>query len=180
MESWPTRKRSMSVAETAVAQPAAAGQPAAAQSAANPDRSRVDRGGRAFRAPGQPVEPEDGAVYLRPQERHSHHRHPRDGPRPLAGQEVSRPGRGSGEPGAVRRHQEAGRAVGRARVAPLPHAVRRRAAGWVAASRISARSAAGSAAWKRSRRFAAARRLRRIRRRCSRPWPANTARCIAT
>ncbi len=44
---------------------------------------------RPLRAPRQPLESQDAAVHLRPQESDPHHRRPRNRPRPAAGQEVS-------------------------------------------------------------------------------------------
>ena len=66
-----------------------------------------DRGRRPFRAPGQPLEPEDAAVHLRQAQPHPHHRPARDRPRPAArlplprqGGQQRQPGRCSSAPSA--------------------------------------------------------------------------------
>ena len=71
------------------------------------------RGGRAFRPPVAPLEPEDGALHLRLAQLDPHHRPRPDGAAAASGAEDGPRHRRQGRPGAVRRHQAPG--VGRDR-----------------------------------------------------------------
>ena len=129
------------------------------------DRCRVLEGGRValvdvknsarsrrpFRAPGQPVEPEDAAVHLRQAEPHPHHRPARNRPRPAPGLPLPVAGRQPRQPGPVRRHQAAGQGNRRARGGRAAACRSSASAGWAAPSRTTAPSATGSSGCRNSK-----------------------------
>ena len=86
----------------------------------------LDRGRGSFRASGEPLEPQDAAVHLRPPQPDPHHRRPRDDPRAVAGAAIPAKGRRPGKPGAAGRHEAAGLRRDRAAGRPLRHALRER------------------------------------------------------
>ena len=103
-----------------------AGVPSSRSNCGHSQCQGIDRSGRPLRPPGQPLEPQDAALYLWPPQSDPHYRRPRNDSRAVAGEEVSASGRRRGQASCCSSAPSGRRRHAGARMPALRHALRRR------------------------------------------------------